>query len=119
MESFQQEANSHINIKCGCPKCASSKGEKWIRELLISNKIDFVEHYKPISGRNLSYDFYINSLNLIIEFDRKQHSENIDHFGGEVEFKKQQLRDLTKDQYCDMNNIRLIRINHLYQIKEV
>ena len=114
---FEQEANSHLQGR-GCPKCSSSKGEKLIRNILEKNNIKFIEQKtfnncrNPITNKLLIFDFYLQELNIIIEYDGIQHSRPVDHFGGVVQFKKQQLNDLMKDQYCDINNISMIRYNY-------
>ena len=57
-------------------------------------------------------DFYINDLNLCIEFDGKQHFEPVKHFGGKVNFDKTKKRDEIKNNFCFNNNIKLLRISY-------
>ena len=55
-------------------------------------------------------DFYIEDINLAIEYDGQQHYKPIEKFGGQEEFEKTIYRDKLKDKYCNDNNIQLIRI---------
>jgi hypothetical protein len=121
---FYQTPMGHLNGN-GCPSCnVLSKGELFIKEFLDNLNIDYIKektfhkckNYN--SKRLLRFDFYIPSLNLCIEFDGKQHFKKSSLFGQE-EFKKIQLSDLIKDQFCSQNSIRLIRIDYKYNIKEI
>ena len=58
----------------------------------------------------LSYDFYLQQYNLLIEFQGKQHEQPIEYFGGEKTFKKQQEHDKRKREYAKQNNINLLEI---------
>lgn len=123
--------HTHIGVKClvcdfpflvtpnsilrlsGCPSCQESKGEKSIREYLVSNDIMF-QPQKRFEGcrleRELPFDFYIKGLNLLIEYDGKQHFEPIEFFGGEEAFEKQLKKDKIKNDYAMYNNINILRI---------
>ena len=62
------------NLKQGysCPICDESKGEKFVRQYLESNNIEFIQEYKFNDckhKRSLPFDFYIKEYNLCIEFD--------------------------------------------------
>ena len=61
----------------------------------------------------LSYDFYIPSANLLIEFNGEQHYYPIDYYGGEEAFKLQKKHDKMKKQYAKNNNIDLLIISYL------
>ena len=71
----------------------------------------------------LRFDFYIPSKNLCIEFDGKQHFEPYD-FSGKLtkketlnEFENLKIRDKLKNDYCNKNNIKLLRIKYNENIK--
>lgn len=95
---------------CGCLK---SKGEMKILQILQKMNIDF-EYQKTFETckleKELKFDFYINSLNLIIEYDGEQHFHPIEFLGGEKRFKEQQFYDNYKNNWCKDNNIHIIRI---------
>ena len=111
-------------LSCGCMK--KSKGEFKIESLLEENKIIYAEQYTVYIKQNLYkttqkrpyyFDFAIlneqKQLLYLIEFDGKQHftyNKNSDFWNTEEDFKKTQLRDNLKNQWCKDNNIPLIRI---------
>lgn len=121
---FKQTPSNHLFGK-GCPTCNSSKGEIEILKVLSDSNINFIEQhtfddlYNSNNTKKLRFDFYIPELNVCIEFDGIQHYEPIDFFGGEDAFKKQQLNDNLKNEYCKSNNIKLIRIKEVSSIKEI
>ena len=63
-----------------------------------------------VNGGLLSYDFYLPTYNLLIEFQGEQHEHPIEHFGGIKKFIKQKIHDTRKRKYCHDNNIKLIEI---------
>lgn len=69
----------------------------------------------------LRFDFYISKLNLIIEFDGKQHFEPVRFRGISEElalekFHHTKKTDEIKNQYCIDNNINIIRISYFDNI---
>lgn len=89
----------------GCPVCRSSTGEKEITHLLNDLGVEF-EHQKKYKklGRK-RFDFFIPSINTILEYNGIQHYEPIEHFGGIKSLKNTQKRDKIKKQYCLDNGI--------------
>jgi len=114
---FNQIPKNHIGKGSGCPTCSSSKGELLIQSILDKNNIKYNQQYKFKDLNKLSFDFYLQDLNICIEYDGIQHFKEVKFFGGKKQLKKQQLNDLIKDQYCDKNNIRLIRYDYKDNIK--
>lgn len=55
-----------------------------------------------------SYDIFIPSINVAIEYQGKQHYEPIDFFGGENAFKNRLKLDKRKKEISKNNNITLI-----------
>ena len=117
---FEQDLNHHLTGQ-GCPKCNESKGEKEIRSILETNNIK----YKTQKTFNdckyvqlLKFDFYLPEKNICIEFDGQQHYEPNKFFGGEKEFIKRQIKDKIKNEYCQNNNIHLIRIKYNENVNE-
>ena len=49
---------------------------------------------------------------LLIEYDGPQHFKAIDYFGGQKTLAETQTRDRIKDEYCQKNNIPLLRISY-------
>lgn len=103
----------------GCPKCNFSKGENKIDEFLCRYNIGNIPQKKfddliGIYGGKLSYDFYIPSFNLLIEYQGEQHYQPI-KFGKTIEYgkrrlKNQQMNDSIKREYAKKHNIELLAI---------
>ena len=108
----------------GCPKCQETKGEKSVRHWLEEHKIKYVYQkvFNDCKDKNvLPFDFYIPDYNILIEYDGQQHFEPIDFAGRGKEwalrqFKVTQRHDNIKNLYCQLNNIRLLRISYLQDI---
>lgn len=122
--SFWQTPTKHL-IGHGCTICNASHGETLIRQWLISRNIDFNEQYrvKPIQvlfGRNtFIVDFFIPSLNTIIEYHGEQHySKNKLFHKDEDAFQEQLDRDVRLREYCKLNKMRLIEIPYT-EIKDI
>ena len=98
-----------------CPKCQPkrSSGEQRIANYLEKNKIEFEEQKKFDKLGQLSYDFFIPSQNLLIEYQGMQHFSPIEHFGGEEKFKIQLAHDKKKRSFAEENNFQLLEISYL------
>lgn len=108
---WETKPNYIIHTSTGCPICNSSKGERIIRHVLNDLKIEYIREYSiDILGKKLRFDFYIESLNLLIEYDGIQHFQSVEFFGGDDEFKRIQIRDNMKNEWAIDNDILLIRI---------
>jgi len=111
---FEQIPSEHLKGH-GCPICKESKGEKQIKMFLDENKILYIREQKFKNckyKKQLPFDFYLPNYNMCIEYDGRQHYENIPHFGGEIRLLETQKRDKIKTEYCQNNNIKLIRVKH-------
>lgn len=100
-----------------CPYCypKNSNGERAIENFFYNNEIPFDLHktFKDLRGVNnglLSYDFYLENYNLLIEFQGIQHYKPVDKFGGEKQFKIQLEHDKRKREYACNHNIELLKI---------
>ena len=96
-----------------CPFCNSPKGEVAINKILKSLGIKY-EYQKTFNDlrdtQPLSYDFYIPSQAILIEYQGIQHYEPVDYFGGEAQFKLQQKHDKLKSDYAKKHGYNLIAI---------
>ena len=96
-----------------CPYCSSSKGEDIINKILRLLGIEY-EYQKKFEdlrdNQPLSYDFYIPSQSILIEYQGQQHYEPIDYFGGKHQFKLQQKHDKLKADYAKDHNYTLITV---------
>ena len=102
-----------------------SIGEYAIYNYLTKNNIVFQKeksfpNLRSPKNKLLRYDFYIESHNLLIEFDGKQHFQKVkwatlntdkqveEHYNYIVEC------DHLKNEYADTNKIKLYRIKYTY-----
>ena len=97
-----------------CPVCKKikSKGETKIKNYLKRHHIKFIQEkrFKDCKYKHtLPFDFYLEDLNICIEYDGEQHY-NRAFFKDEDDLKIQHIRDNIKNEYCKKNNINLIRI---------
>lgn len=111
---FMQTPNSHLRGE-GCPLCNESKGELFIAKFLDLLSIKYIRQFKiKSSQRRFILDFYIENGNnrFAIEFNGKQHYIPVKHFGGKLQFQKQQKRDLDLEECCIDQHIKLFTIKY-------
>ena len=114
-----------MDIKKGngdkCVNCNDSyhrsTGETAITNVLTSLNISFISQKSfetcifPNTGRKALFDFYLDDLNILIEYDGEQHFfAKGTGWNTEENLKETQYRDNYKTQWCKDNNIPLIRI---------
>ena len=117
---FEQIPYHHKN-GINCPDCNINKGELNISIYLDSNNIKYIKQkiFKDCKYiKPLPFDFYLLDYNICIEFDGEQHNKVVEYWGGEIDLIKRQKRDQIKNEYCQNNNIRLIRIKFDENIEE-
>ena len=114
----------------GCPKCNTSKGEreicKWLDETAVSyiHEAKFNDCINPTTQYHLLFDFFIPQLNVLVEFDGKQHFIPINFFACMDKkhaihvHEETKQRDNIKNQYALTHNIQLFRIPFT-MIKEI
>ena len=96
-----------------CPDCTrkESIGERKVRQYLEEKSIRFKQEKWFSDCRDINplpFDFYLPDQNCCIEFDGKQHYCDNHYFRHGVS--KTKDHDGIKTKYCEMNNIKLIRI---------
>lgn len=100
----------------GCKYCNISHGERQIEKYLLNNSMNFIpqKEFDGLVGLgkcNLSYDFYLPTYNLLIEFQGEQHKHYIKGFHKTYnDFIKQQEHDRRKREYANSHNIKLLEI---------
>lgn len=125
--------NKNNKTNSGCPVCSESKGEARVRKALLDKNIPLIGQYYfddliGIRGGVLLYDFaifknedrekisdpsYENPIPImLIEYDGLQHSKWVKSFQSEFEYKLMKKHDKMKNEYCEKNGLRLLRINH-------
>lgn len=111
---FVQNLSNHITGS-GCPDCNNSKGENKVKEILIKNKINFIQQKKFENLKDITLlkcDFYIKKYNCVIEFNGRQHYEIVNKFGGEKGFNETIKRDEIKKKFFIENNINYLEIHY-------
>jgi hypothetical protein len=117
---------SDVLDNIGCPKCTGYKHEQLIAEWLDSHHIKYIPQYRFDDCKNkkpLPFDFYLTDYNVCIEYDGRQHYMPIDFAGKGEEWASRQLEiiqsnDNIKTQYCNNNNIVLLRIPYFKDVKD-
>jgi very-short-patch-repair endonuclease len=110
---FWKNPKEHLYKEKGCPFCSKSisNGELAILRFLENKNIKY-ERQKTFENclfiEKLKFDFFIPELNTCIEFDGEQHFLKRSRFYEEVNEK----RDLIKNEFCNTNKIKLIRISY-------
>jgi hypothetical protein len=125
-------ASSHINVRCkvcnhewspiaksllqgfGCPRCASSHGERTIRNYLDRYDVKYAPQktFDGLCGLGnglLSYDFYLPEYNLLIEYQGEYH-DGTAKIQTIEEFKKQQEHDKRKREYAKIHHFKMLEI---------
>ncbi len=113
---FEQRAGDHLHKNCGCTNCEwkMSIGARRIKKYLEDSHIEFCSEKRYNSCRyknTLPFDFHLPKMNILIEFDGKQHFTDY-KWGGVKGLRDRQRNDGIKDQWCLDNNIPLIRIKY-------
>lgn len=105
-----------FKLGTGCPICNSSHGEKAIENYLKQNNVYYQKEFKfdDLRGENkqfLRYDFFIPSMNLLIEYNGIQHYVYNDFFYKNIEmFYKRQKYDELKRKYAKSNGFNYLEI---------
>jgi hypothetical protein len=106
---------------CGCLE-GKSLGERLIKDILTESEVDFIQQKRFDDCKHvltLPFDFYLPNYNTCIEFDGIQHFQPIEFFGGEDEFNRLKINDAIKTEYCELNNINLIRLPYTLSNEEI
>ena len=121
---FYVTPHNHL-VDCGCPECSMSAGEIIISQYLKEHNISYIPQYqikisKDINSSGIAkVDFYLPEHNTFIEYNGIQHYIPIKHFGGEIKFKQQLLRDEYIRQYCNEHLINLLEIPYNLDTQQI
>lgn len=112
-EQFYQTPNNHLKGK-GCSCCKKYKGEEKINIWLKTNNIakERNKKFDNLKDKNkLSYDFFIESKNIAIEYNGIQHYEFTSIYHKNLhDFHKQLHHDWLKRKYARDNEIKIVII---------
>lgn len=93
-----------------------SKGEREIARYLESLGIEFVREKKfdglvGRSNRPLRFDFYIESINVIIEYDGEHHFKPVNKgWKAKYAYERTAINDKIKDEFIKDRGIGILRI---------
>lgn len=110
---------------CGCLRSTSvSQGELAIRSILVDNNIEYYAEHTfsdcvGVRGRPLRFDFFIPSINSVIEYDGYQHYHPVEYLGGEKAFAYLKNHDKIKNEYCQNNGIAMLRLPYTQTYQEM
>ena len=103
-----------------CEKCSKKQSsislmtQKWLEE----NGISFIKEksfkgFNTEFGKPYRYDYYIESTNILIEVDGRQHFEYSEHGVYTKErVEETQRRDRIKDNFAKENGFKIIRLHY-------
>lgn len=122
---FTQKLYKHFKGQRGCVLCQkedSRLSTLVCKELLkYFSQEDIVKEKKFDDCKNLyqlKFDFYIKSVNFLVEADGEGHFFNIPQWGGEEGLKTRISNDEIKNHYTKKNNINFLRIS-FFEINEI
>lgn len=109
--TFIVSYNNYMKGTCRCRSCTSksSNGEKMIEDILNQMSVEYKREYRFADCRDkkpLPFDFYLPKYNKIIEFDGQIHFEEIKGRNHKLTV----MHDCIKNNYCECQNIPLLRI---------
>lgn len=96
--------------RCTCER--KSRGEQKIEVILKEFDLKFEREKRFPNCKDiytLPFDFFIEELNVLIEFDGRQHYELAFNY-NEQDLIDRKRKDEIKNNFCKHNNIKLIRI---------
>lgn len=115
VHGFVKNSIESLRRGAGCNLCNSSTGENLVSAYLDKVGIKYEREYSVSNfgdKNRYRYDFYIPTLNIVIEFHGRQHYEAVDYFGGIEGFKRAQKRDAYKERLLKKLNIPLLIIKY-------
>jgi len=117
---YEQVISDHLygHLPRGIIK--ESKGITNIVNYLKNNNIEYIREYYYHDCKNINYlrfDFFLPKMNILIEYDGRQHFESVSIWGGDDALKITQNNDRIKNEYCKKNRIPLLRISYLEDVE--
>lgn len=115
-ETVYETTPSNFHKGRRCPFCSSkgnSKGERLVEKSLQYMGIDYIEQATFDGMVNINqfyYDFLLDDLDVIVEYQGKQHYTPVEYLGGFNKFKSQIKRDNIKLKFAIANGYTLIEV---------
>ena len=112
--------NKQLLAGDACPECVTpsgiSYGERIVSKALTECGIPFSTQktfpsLTGLGGGYLRYDFYVEDLGVLIEYDGVQHERPVAHFDRTRDsFKNRKEHDRRKTEYARKNGYKLLRL---------
>lgn len=91
--------------------------EKWLWGHEINYSFEYIfkdEEYTDINNKRFDFVlFYNNQIMCVLEYDGLQHDEPVECFGGKEQFERTKINDEIKNDYCEKNGYKLVRIKDI------
>ena len=101
-------------------ECRSKFQHRVGKELRKMLPLTFIVEEFHIPGSRLHVDFLIPDLMLAVEADGGQHNNfSVFFHGTEDNFKRAQQCDSNKEEWCIINNFKLIRVSEGDNVKDL
>lgn len=97
-------------FRCDCCYGGDSYPNKLMKSVLEVLSIDFIKEYSPKWIKPKRYDFYVPSLNLIIEMDGLQHDRDTNFKGRKINHEIIKANDIFKDKMAIKYGYKIVRI---------
>jgi len=113
---WKADISNRHGLGRGCPECSKSKGEKECKRVFDLKSISYIsqktfDSLTGLGGGLLSYDFYLQKYNLLIEYQGEQHEKYIKGFHKSVkDFERQVEHDRRKKEYVLLNGYNFLEI---------
>ena len=108
------DGKEHIfNFKKICKDSSSPSGLHLSARKLLKSRFPFSTIYEEVQllGTGLIADFFIPDLSVLVEVHGEQHYKFVKRFHKtKAGFKKSQLRDQKKKDWCELNDIIFIEL---------
>lgn len=112
------------NISCGCLRLVH---EHWIAKILDKHSLKYKQEFTfskltGLGGGKLRFDFALfnkqGELTKLIEYDGGQHRDDSEYSTSHWDLERIQIHDELKNEFCNANNIQLLRINKRFNCIE-
>lgn len=111
---FSQQPTVHIDQRCGCPRCTSSRGEMEVREYLQTLNLKFNQQqmFKECKDkRRLKFDFFLPDYGILIEYNGLQHYRTVPLLKyNRAALLDIQRKDKIKQQFAKEKGLQLLVI---------
>lgn len=102
----------HSDVTAEHPEFARWESEFAVFQILKKMYPDAIYQYRVEWLGSQSFDVFIPSLNIAVEYQGLQHYQPVDFFGGEETYKANVIRDKRKRRLCKNNGVHLIEIRY-------